>query len=148
MLADANADDVLGLSVDAVLQNPARKDKPVPWDYHEDELLKACVLRHRTPRNQPAWPAISAELRSEGYTRTAQEARCRFSSAADCLSARQKAPRGSRLKVSSCNQLRRGRSASGIRTLRSSRARSLIPSNQDMRAAWFPLRAVSFRDGN
>ena len=79
MLADANADDVLGLSVDAVLQNPARKDKPVPWDYHEDELLKACVLRHRTPRNQPAWPAISAELRSEGYTRTAQEARCRFS---------------------------------------------------------------------
>ena len=79
MLADANADDVLGLSVDAVPQNPARKDKPVPWDYHEDELLKACVLRHRTPRNQPAWPAISAELRSEGYTRTAQEARCRFS---------------------------------------------------------------------
>ena len=79
MLADANADDVLGLSVDAVPQNFARKDKPVPWDYHEDELLKACVLRHRTPRNQPAWPAISAELRSEGYTRTAQEARCRFS---------------------------------------------------------------------
>ena len=79
MLADANADEVLGLSVDAVPQIPARKDKPVPWDYNEDELLKACVLRHRTPRNQPAWPAISAELRSEGYTRTAQEARCRFS---------------------------------------------------------------------
>ena len=66
MLADANADEVLGLSVDAVPQIPARKDKPVPWDFHEDELLKACVLRHRTPRNQPAWPAISAELRSEG----------------------------------------------------------------------------------
>ena len=79
MLADANADDVLGLSVDAVPQIPARKDKPVPWEFREDELLKACVLRHRTPRNQPAWPAISAELRSEGYTRTAQEARCRFS---------------------------------------------------------------------
>ena len=42
MLADANADDVLGLSVDAVPQISARKDKPVPWDYHEDELLKAC----------------------------------------------------------------------------------------------------------
>ena len=77
MLADAHPDDVLGLTDDPSPQK--KRDKPVPWDYHEDELLKACVLRHRTPRNQPAWPAISAELRSEGYTRTAQEARCRFS---------------------------------------------------------------------
>ena len=77
MLADAHPDDVLGLTDDPSPQK--KRDKPVPWDFHEDELLKACVLRHRTPRNQPAWPAISAELRSEGYTRTAQEARCRFS---------------------------------------------------------------------
>jgi len=77
MLADAHPDDVLGLTDDPSPQK--KRDKPVPWEFREDELLKACVLRHRTPRNQPAWPAISAELRSEGYTRTAQEARCRFS---------------------------------------------------------------------
>ena len=39
MLADAHPDDVLGLTDDPSPQK--KRDKPVPWDFHEDELLKA-----------------------------------------------------------------------------------------------------------